>query len=305
VQIFGSTIERRLFWREFWILFGTGVIADAILVAISHLPVTPVAMFLFVKHNPQNRTFLGIEAAEIVIDLALVVGLGLLAARAMGFGAPILEMWLRGEPVRPQLRSVFVPALLVGVLIGLWAMVPDLPILHPNRQLLQRQGEKILDSSAGAKVAEFVRRTSGPPLTSAELTLSYVCGAIPGELTGRLLFLSGIAWILAKATGTSPKDGSRTLIWASILLTVAVGATLHLAWQSVFEKLMFNALGGISLPNGPHWLMITRLLLRMIPIGVGLGWLYVRRGLESAVIASIISSAAGYAATTFLLARFY
>jgi hypothetical protein len=31
----------------------------------------------------------------------------------------------------------------------------------------------------------------------------------------------------------------------------------------------------------------------------------VRRGLESAIIASIISSAAGYAATTFLLARLY
>jgi hypothetical protein len=99
MQIIGSTTEKRLFWREFWILFGAGLIANAILVALSHLPTTPVAMFWFIKDNPQSRMFLAIAAAEIVIDLALVVGLGLLAAHAMGFGAPILETWLRGEPV--------------------------------------------------------------------------------------------------------------------------------------------------------------------------------------------------------------
>jgi hypothetical protein len=305
MQIIGSTTEKRLFWREFWILFGAGLIANAILVALSHLPTTPVAMFWFIKDNPQSRMFLAIAAAEIVIDLALVVGLGLLAAHAMGFGAPILETWLRGEPVRPQLRSVCVPALLVGISIGLWAVVPDLPVLHPNRQSLQRESEKIINSAAGAKLTEFVKRTSGAPLTSAELALSDVCGAISGELTARLLFLSGIAWILAKATRTAPNVGSQTFLWISVLLATAVGVILQLAWQSVFERLMHDALGGISLPSAPVWLITTRLLLGMVPAGVGLGWLYVRRGLESAIIASIISSAAGYAATTFLLARLY
>jgi hypothetical protein len=305
MKIFASTIERRLFWREFCILLGAGVIADAVLVAISHMPTTPVAMFLFVKDNPQSRVMLSIASAEIVINLTLIVGLGLLAARATGFGAPILEKWLRGERVRPHLRSVFVPALLVGLLIGLWAIVPNLPILHPNRQSIQRESERILNSSTGMKITEFVKRTSGPPLTSTELALSYVCEAVPGELTARLFFLSGIAWILTKVTGTAPDAGSRTLLWLSVLLTIAVGAMLYLAWQFTFERLMSNALGGISLPSAPFWLIITRLLLKMVPAGVGLGWLYIRRGLESAIIATIIASAAGYAATTFFLVRLY
>lgn len=305
MDIFGSTADKRLLWREFWILFGAGVIAHAILVAISHVPTTPFALFLFVKDNPQRPVLLGIAAAETVIELALIVGLGLLAARSMGLGAPILEKWLRSEPIRPHLRSVFGPALAVGVLIGVWAIVPNLPILHPDRQSMHREAETILNSGAGAKLTESVKRTSGPPLTSAELALSYVCEAIPGELTARLFFLSGITWILTKVTRAAPDADSRALLWMSIFLTIAVGAILYLAWQSMFERLMSDALGGISLPNAPFWLIVTRRLLKMVPAGVGLGWLYMRRGLESAIIASLIASAAGYAASTFLLARLY
>ena len=139
-----SVSEKRLFWREFGILFGAGVIADAILMMMSHLPTTPVAMYVFVKYNPPKPEMLAIASAEIVINLALIVGLGLSAAHSTGFGVPILEKWLRGQPIRQHLRSVLVPALLVGMLIGLWAMVPKLPLLHPNRQLHHREAEKFL-----------------------------------------------------------------------------------------------------------------------------------------------------------------
>ncbi len=300
-----SVSEKRLFWREFGILFGAGVIADAILMMMSHLPTTPVAMYVFVKYNPPKPEMLAIASAEIVINLALIVGLGLSAAHSTGFGVPILEKWLRGQPIRQHLRSVLVPALLVGMLIGLWAMVPKLPLLHPNRQLHHREAEKILTSSARVKINEFVSRTSGPPLTSFELALSYVCEAVPVELTTRLFFLSGFVWILAKVSRSPADAASRTSLWIAILLTIAAAAIPYLAWQSIFERLMSDALGGVSLPNDPSWLIITRLLLKMVPAGIAFGWLYIRRGLESTMIASVIASVVGYTATTFLLARLY
>ena len=305
MQILGSTTAKRLFCREFCVLFGAGVTADAVLVAISHLPTTPVAMYVFVKYNPPRPEMLSIAAAEIVINLTVIVGLGLCAARSTGFGAPILENWLRGQPVRPHLRSVFVSALTVGVLIGLWSLVPNLPFLHPHRQSLHREGEKLLNSSAGAKLTEFANRTSGPPLTSAKLAVSYACQAIPGELTTRLFFLSGFIWVLMRITRTAADTASQTLLWIAILLTIAASAILYLTWQSIFDRLMSDAIGGISLPNNPFWLTVTRLLLKMVPAGIGFGWLYLRRGLESTIIASLIASAAGYAATTLLLARLY
>jgi len=301
----GSAIERRLFWREFSILFCTGTIADLILLAISRPPTTPVAMFLFVKDNLRRPVALGFAAAESAIELTLFIGLGLLAAHAVGSGAPNLEKWLRGEPIRPHLRSVFVPALVVGVLIGLWVVVPNLPIFHPNRQSTIDEAEKILNSPAGAKIDEFLNRTSGPGLTTSELALLDVCDVIQGELAARLFLLSGIVWILAKATRTAPDAGSRTLVWTSIFLAIAVGATLNLAWQHIFHRLMMDALGGIWLPSDPFWMIVTRPLLKIVPAGVALGWLYMRRGLESAIIASLIASAAGYAATTFAIERLY
>jgi hypothetical protein len=301
----GPVSEKRLFWREFLILFGAGVIADAILVAISNLPTTPVAMYVFVNYNPPKREMLAIAAAEIVITLALIVGLGLLAARSTGFGAPILEMWLKGKPIRQRLRSAFVPALLIGVFLGLWSMVPNLPFLHPNRESHHREVEKILNSPTKAKVTEFVDRTSGPPLTSAELAVSFVCQAVPVELTTRLFFFSGLVWILAKVTRTAADTASLTLLWIAILLTIAVGAIPYLVWQFIFEKLMTDALGGVSLPNDPSWLIVTRSLLKTVPAGICFGWLYIRRGLESTIIASVVASASGYFATTLLLARLH
>jgi len=261
-------------------------------------------MFLFVRDNPPTPVLLGIAAAETVIELALVVGLGLLAAHSIGSGAPILEKWLRNEPFRSRLPSVFLPALLVGASIGAWSVVPHLPLLHPNRQAIAGDAEKLLNSSARTKVTEVLKRTSGRTVTSAELMLSYACEAVSGELTANLFFVSGIAWILTKVTRTGP-GASRALLWIAVILAVAVGAGRYLAWQATFERLISGALGGIRLQSDPFWLVTTRRLLGLVPAGVGLGWLYIRRGLESAMIGSLIGSAVGYAATTFLLPRLY
>jgi hypothetical protein len=305
MRIFSSAVEKLLFWREFWILWGAGLIADALLVAISRLPTTPLAMFLFVKDNPQKPVLLAIAAAETVMELALIVGLGLLAAHSIGLGAPMLEKWLRSEPIRPHLRSVFVPALLVGISLGAWSVVPALPILHPYRQSIHRETENILDSPARAKVTDFVKRTMGRQITRSDLAVSYVFEAISGELAARLFLLSSIAWILTKIMRNTPGARPRTLLWIAIFLVAAVGDIRYLAWQSAFNRLFSNAVGGIPLANDPFWLVATRVVLGSIPAGVGLGWLYTRRGLESAMTGSLIASVVGYAVTSFLLVRLY
>jgi len=300
-----SEMKDQFFWREFWILFGAGLIADAVLVVISHLPTTPIAMLLLVKGYPRGSIFLGVATAETVIELALAVGLGLLAARSFGLGSPILEKWLRGERIGSHLRTVFLPSLLVGVMLGLWAIVPNLPMLHPNRKPVDREAEKILNSPTKAKIAEFAKRTSGPPMNGSELALYYVCGAVSGELFARLFLLSGIIWILAKITHNGSVAVSPSLFWTAIFLLIAVEAIHHLAWQAIFQSLMFSALGTAKLPRDSFWLIAVRALLGIIPASIGPGWLYVRRGLESAVVGSLIASVAAHAATIFLLARLY
>lgn len=294
-----------IFWREYWILLGAGLIANATLALISRLPTTPFAMFLFVKDNPPRTEMLVIAAAETVIELTLMIGLGLLAAHSLGLGAPILEKWLRNEPIRPHLRSVLVPALLVGSLVGAWSIVPRLPIFHPNRQAIARDADNLLNSPARTKIEEVLKRMTGRTVGNAELSLSYVCETISGELNASLFLLSGIAWILSRLRRSTSSEISWTILWTAIFLAVTVGAISHLAWQSIYERLLTDAIGGIRLSKNPFWLSATHLLLGSVPGGVALGWLYIRRGLESAMLGSLLASATGYAATSLLVVRLY
>jgi hypothetical protein len=116
MQTNDSASRRKLFWREFWILWGAGVVSAAVAALISGLPVTPVADRLFLGNVLSRGGLLDvIEGVEIVLETAIIVGVGLLAARSLGLGAPFLERWLRGERISVHGRSLLIPALLIGV----------------------------------------------------------------------------------------------------------------------------------------------------------------------------------------------
>jgi hypothetical protein len=304
MQSSDRAMEMPPIWREFWILLALGAVADATKFALSHLPVTPLANFLFVKGNPARSVLFGIGTVEAILELIIVVGLGLWAARSMGLGAPLLERWLRDEPIRPHLRSALVPALLLGTVIGVWGVVPDLPIFHPSRQASHREAEEIIKSPAAPKSREFVERTSGSRIGYASLALSYVCDSVSGALFARLFLISGIAWVLARATGAAPDAVSQSILWLAILLAIAVGGISNLAWHFTFERLFFSAVG-MRIPNDPSWLVVTRVFVGAVPAGIGLGWLYIRRGLEAAMIGSFTAMAVGYVASMQLLTHLY
>ena len=103
-------MEKRLFWREFWLLWGAGVAISVIFAAMVRIPTTPLAIFLLLRNYSQKPLLLGMEAIEITVGLAIAVSCGLLAAHRVGLGAPILETWLRGEAIKSQVRQVLVPS---------------------------------------------------------------------------------------------------------------------------------------------------------------------------------------------------
>ena len=49
-----SMTEKRLFWREFWILWGAGAITSAIFAALVRIPTTPFATFLLLRGHSQS-----------------------------------------------------------------------------------------------------------------------------------------------------------------------------------------------------------------------------------------------------------
>jgi hypothetical protein len=294
---------KRLFWREFWLLWSAGAITGAIFAALVRIPTTPVATILLLRGHSQKPLLVGTEAIEIAVELAIAVSCGLLAAHRIGLGAPIVEKWLCGEPIKSHVRALLVPSLVVGILLAVISMLPNLPVFHPNRQLSHQQAERISESPDGAKVAEKLRRfVDERPLTLTSLTVSYLNAAIRVELMSRLFLLSIIALTFAKITGSPSGTASNRVLFSAVLGVAAIGAIADVLWRSATTKMVFSSLGVINIVHDSFWLVIARAFLRTVPGAVGFGWLYVRRGIESAILSAFVASVVAHPLLVVLVA---
>jgi hypothetical protein len=286
---------KRLFWREFWLLWGVGAITGGTFAVLVRIPITPLATILFLRGYSKRPPLLGMEAVEITVWLAITVSGGLLAAHRVGLGAPLLEAWLRGGTIKSQLRSMLVPSLLVGVLIAAVSMLPNLSVFHPNRHLAHQEADRLSQSPEGPKLAEKLGRfTDDRPLTLTSLTVSYLSAAISGEVMWRLFLVSTIALIFARITGSPPGTASVRVLLSAVLTVAAIGVVASITSQAATTKMIYSSLGVIKAVNDPFWVIITRALLRTVPAAVGFGWLYVRRGIESAILSAFLASVIGY-----------
>jgi hypothetical protein len=298
-------MDKKLFWREFWILWGLGVIADATGAFIARLPVTPIANCLFIKgYDLRQPWFVGLEAAEVVFEMAIAVGVGLLAARSIGLGAPLLEAWLRGERSYPSLSSLLVPTLIVGIAVGALVDARNLPIVHPNREASQRQVQAFVNSRDSAKAIAALARFTGPATTPASQILYDVAGAI-SPAPYRLFWISGLAWIFVRIRRSAPGTPSRGILWAAILAAAAVGVVFHYVSQAAYDDATKWVLAGLSLPSDPRWAVAARNLLNILPWSIGLGWLYTRKGLECTVVASLVAQATEHLLLVYVIVRFF
>jgi len=298
-------MEKRLFWREFWLLWSAGVIIGAIFAALVRIPTTPIAMLLLVRNHSQKPLLLGTEALEITVGLAIAVSCGMFAAHRVGLGAPILEKWLCGEKIKSQLRPLLVPSFLVGILIAVISMLPNFSVFHPNRQLSHQEAVTISESPDGAKLAEKLGRFSDVrPLTSTSLTVLYLNAAIRGELISRLFLLSIIALIFAKITRSPTGTASNRVLFSAVISIAAIGAITHAVWQTAITKIISSSLGAITVVHDPFWAVIARALLQTVPGAVGFGWLYIRHGIESAILSAFVASVVAHLFFLLVVVRF-
>ncbi|HEY9087998.1 MAG TPA: CPBP family intramembrane glutamic endopeptidase [Anaerolineaceae bacterium] len=183
--------------------------------------------------------------------IAIATGLGLLAARAVGLRLPVLIAALSGQPALPILTAGLLAALLVGFGAGALIAVLERFVFQPRLPAAFRQ--------ADAK----------QPLWQRILACFY--GGIYEELLLRLFVMTGLIWLIGRAWPFAAGQIPAGIFWAANILAALLFGIGHLPATARLA------------PLTPF--IITRALVLNGLAGVLFGVLFLRYGLELAIIA--------------------
>lgn len=298
-------MDKNLFWREFGILWGLSVVLNTILIWQAHIPDTYFAMRLLLAGHTWGPLMFAVEELQTVLVLTVAVGVGLAAAHAIGLGAPILENLLSRQPVASHLRAIVVPAVLVGALIAVIGLGAAFPALHPNRHTSHELAAKAVDLNS-PRLLQKLERTSSP-VTSLSSVVEYVYGPILGALVGPLFWVSGIAWLLAKAVRDPSRPPGRAVLFWAIAIATAIASALDILGTAETNRQLQAYLSDVlpNMPAEPVWSLSARHLLHSVPGGLGLGWLCARYGLEAAILGIVVAGFIGHELMMHFFTFFY
>ncbi len=186
--------------------------------------------------------------AIVLFGVATFVGLHL--ARKVGLGLPILEGWLEGREVKSYLKSI------LGISIGLGILAGILII-----------GLDLLFSFAGVSI-NLTQASINPPAWQGFFASFY--GGINEEVLLRLFVMTLIAWMIFKIRSTEEGKPTSAGMWLAIIIAAVIFGIGHLPAVMALTTLT------------P--LVIVRTIILNAVGGIIFGWLYWKKGLESAMI---------------------
>jgi hypothetical protein len=249
-------------WKTFAALAAAGTLTGPLVLpyALGLEAIAPVP-------QPPDSTSLGqMVLFALIRNLVVLVpaaGLGLLVARRIGLGAPYLESRLDGAP-RPAepFRSIVGPALF-------WAAATALVAFGIDAFFRYGLG---IDFPA----PEIHARIDVPWWRSG---LASFWAPFAEEIVDRLFLLSLVAWLGMlgmKLFRVSAEGRGR----AVALAVATVATSLFFGWYHIGNEQLFAAV----VPP----LVALRTVLIIFPVGLAFGWLYIRRGLEAAILSHFV-----------------
>ena len=229
-----------------WKLFGILLIASL----ISAVLVLPYTLALSPSLAGVFTPFVFFaQMIQTLVIFSVAIFVGLLLANRVGFSMPVLEGWLEGREVGNYLRSILGISIGLGLLAGLVIVV------------LSQLFTPVATTFQGVELSV--------PLWKGFLASFY--GGISEEIVMRLFLMTLIVWIIFKIKKTD--DGKPTTwgIWIAILVSAVIFGLGHLPVTGAITAITPLIIGRAILLNGVG--------------GIVFGWLYWKKGLESAMIA--------------------
>ena len=255
------------FWIEFTILFAASLAGG--------LAILPYGLRLL-KSSSQGKPLkmsvpklVLLSFLQTAVLFAIIVGVGLFVAHAIGLGAPYLEAALLGNGSMHSAASLIEIAFPVGILAGAILLFADL-------LFLPYWPEPLVDTA---------QKT-----TLSENFFASFYGGINEEFLMRLFGLSILAWLFSRIWHTPAGLPTVAVFWiANVIMAILFGIG-HL-------PALKNLLGRLSS------LMVFRSLLLNAPIGLICGWLFFTYSIEAAIIAHFSADIVYHVIGTVVLKR--
>jgi len=242
-------------WKVFFILWIAAVLSViAILPYVLELQSSTLASLELPFPLP---VLLAIQTVQNAILFGIMIFVGMILAKRIGLSTPILDSVSQGGLVSDKLRAILPISIILGVIASLFIMGLDAFIFQPT--ILNELGDK----------ANAIAQSAQPAAWKGFLASFY--GGIAEEIQLRLLVMSLLAWIGSFISKTSEGKPTSVIFWSANILAAILFGLGHLP-----------ATANI-IPLTP--LVITRAILLNGVGGVIFGWLYWKRGLESAMVA--------------------
>jgi len=249
-----------LFWSEFGILFVAALVGGA--------AVLPYSIRLLKGSGKPLKMSISklvlLSFLQTVILSAIVIGVGLLAAHAVGLGAPYIEATLAGTAPAQPIVFMLEMAISLGVLAGAALLIADLFFLPYWPE----------------QIVETARKT-----TLWENFLASLYGGINEELLMRLFGFSVLVWLLL-------------FVWHP---NIAIFWIVNVVMAVVFGIGHLPALK--SLAGNISRIMLARTLLLNAPVGLICGWLFWTYGIEAAIVAHFSADVVYHVFGTVVLRR--
>ncbi|MDR2478618.1 MAG: CPBP family intramembrane metalloprotease [Treponema sp.] len=216
---------------------------------VTSMLVIPYSLELTASAAAISPVILLITLAQNLVLFSAAVFFGLLLSKQTGMGAPVLQNILEGKKQTKELWSIITPSVCLGAAAGILIVLCSIPFnkLIPELQLLENT------------------------VTVWKALLASFYGGIAEEILLRLFLLSLFVWITFKIKKTKDGQAAPAGIWLSIIAAAVIFGLGHLPATAqitavtsivVVRAIVLNGIGGIIF-----------------------GWLYWKKGLESAMIA--------------------
>jgi membrane protease YdiL (CAAX protease family) len=239
-----------------------------IICIITALLVIPYSLDFVSSDSKITPIILLLTVAQNLVLFAVAVFFGLFLSKRIGMGLPIIQGLLKGKSQSKEIKSILAPSVGLGILAGILIVLLNIPF---NRLIPEF---KILEVSA--------------PAWKAFLASFY--GGITEEVLLRLFLVSLFVWITFKIKKTADGHPTSIGIWLSIILASiffglghlpATAQTTPLTELVIVRAIVLNGVGGIIF-----------------------GWLYWKKGLESAMIAHFSADIVLHIITPFIASFF-